>query len=402
MAAVQADRASSLLERLARRVGVYVEGDKLRRSRVDGILATVGLDDASRRELERQLVVALAAVGILLVDDVSTAAVPLPSQRSTDSTSAADPADPVVIDLDQARTMAMRVLADRDRSSGSSGRLLSGIEEVGLAVLMRGDRYDLTADLPENFRASLDARSIEARAFDAFVLMNTRLVWSIARKHTGDVRSDLELEDVVGYGLTGLIRAVRKFDAGRGFKFSTYATNWIEQSMQRGIMDFGRSIRLPVHLQEKMQRTRKAYAALQLRGLTPTPLRLAAETGFEVGEIVKHLQYMQGVVSLDLAVGEDGSAFLGQFVAMDSVGPDPVTELLDQDRRRIIDDLLVRALKGREAAVLRYRFGFGTDEPMTLDEIGRVFLVTRERIRQIESKALGKLQTPGNLAILRG
>lgn len=402
MSAEQADRAASLLERLARRVGVYVEGDELRRNRVDRVLATLGLDDDTRAEIERQLVAALGAVGIVLVDDVPDAVVSLPSPRSVDPAIGAGPAlGSLAVDLDEARAAALHVLADRDRSSGRSGRLLTATEEVGLAVLMRGDRYDLAADLPADFRASLDACSVEARAFDAFVLTNIRLVWSIARKHMGDARSDLELDDVVGYGFIGLIRAVRKFDARRGFKFSTYAMNWIEQFMQRSMMDFGRSIRLPVHLQEKMQRTRKAYAALQIRGLSATPLRLAAETGFDVGEIVKHLQYMQGIVSLDLAVGEDGSAFLGEFVSMESASPDPEMNLLDRDRRRIIDNLLDGALKEREASVLRHRFGFVNDEPMTLDEIGRVFKVTRERIRQIESKALGKLQTTKIKALLR-
>jgi RNA polymerase primary sigma factor len=146
-----------------------------------------------------------------------------------------------------------------------------------------------------------------------------------------------------------------------------------------------------VHLQEEMRRTRKAFAAIEQRGLAATPARLAAETGFDVEEVVAHLRHFAGVVSLDLAVGDDGLSFLGDFVRRGDTG---LGEILDRARAKAVDDLLDTALTEREAAVLRLRFGFGGDEPLTLDEIGKIFNVTRERIRQIEGKALGKLREP--------
>jgi len=207
------------------------------------------------------------------------------------------------------------------------------------------------------------------------------------------------VDDIVSYGYFGLIRAVQKFDVTKGLKFSTYATWWIRQSVLRSIMDFGRAIRLPVHVGEKINRTRAASERIQIRGQWPTVARLAAETGYRQDEIRKHLDWLRGVHSLDAPVGVNG-ATLSDFLVDHRQDDGGLSGLEHQLMRENIDELL-GSLSERERGVIVLRYGLQGDDPWTLDAIGREMNVTRERIRQIEGKAMGKLRGSTLLSGLR-
>jgi RNA polymerase sigma factor (sigma-70 family) len=225
---------------------------------------------------------------------------------------------------------------------------------------------------------------------------NIRLVWSIAKSYFGlPAFAD---QDMVQYGMPGLIRAVQKFDPGNGTKFSTYATWWIRQSITRAIADDGRLIRLPVHLHEKAQRTKNAYARLEARGVRPTRLRLAAETGFTEEEIGRHFEYLRGVISLDVTVGDGADSTLRDFQAYHPSGEGGL-DAVDSDALRNGVQTVLLTLNPREAEVIRLRHGFVDDEEWTLERIGEKYGLTRER--QIESKAMSKLREPQRCLQLR-
>jgi len=235
---------------------------------------------------------------------------------------------------------------------------------------------------------AIEKGSDEARAH--LINANLRLVVSIAKKYIG---RGLTFLDLVQEGNQGLMRAVEKFDWKRGFKFSTYATWWIRQAITRAIADQAKTIRIPVHMVETINKVYKATRALTQRlGREPTIEEIAGEVGITVEKVEEIYRISQDTTSLATPVGDDEDSFLGDFIE-DLTQPSPYEETSKELLRESIEEVL-DSLDEREAKVLSLRFGLMGETPKTLEEVGKIFNVTRERIRQIEAKALRKLRHP--------
>ena len=233
-------------------------------------------------------------------------------------------------------------------------------------------------------------------ARDAMAAANLRLVVSVAKQH---VHRGLQLPDLIQEGNIGLMKAVDKFDHRRGHKFSTYAMWWIRQSVTRAIGDQARLIRIPIHMNGTVSKLLYAQRRLsQEYGRDLTPEELADELQMSEQRVRAMLNMVQHPVSIDTPVGEDGDSSVGDFIE-DTTASSPSDGVSLQLLRTNLD-LVLSQLDERERAVLRRRFGLGTGEPQTLEQIGTDFRVTRERIRQIEAKALRKLRHPSRLSLL--
>jgi RNA polymerase primary sigma factor len=286
-------------------------------------------------------------------------------------------------------------------------KLLTAEEEVDLARRIEAGLYALHklelavaegVRLPTEQRRDLTwvARDGE-RAKDHLLEANLRLVVSLAKRYTGRGMAFL---DLIQEGNLGLIRAVEKFDYTKGFKFSTYATWWIRQAITRAMADQARTIRIPVHMVEVINKLgRIQRELLQNLGREATPEELAKEMDITPEKVLEIQQYAREPISLDQTIGDEGDSQLGDFIEDSEavVAIDAVSFTLMQDQLTSV----LQTLSEREAGVVRLRFGLTDGQPRTLDEIGQVYGVTRERIRQIESKTMSKLRHPSRSQVLR-
>jgi RNA polymerase primary sigma factor len=273
--------------------------------------------------------------------------------------------------------------------------LLTADDEVMLAAVMRtGDAAAATlvgnpghadrTELQQQVEAGQDAKR-------RFIQANLRLVVSIAKRYQS---VGLPLLDLVQEGNLGLIRAVEKFEADRGCKFSTYATWWIRQAISRAIADKARTIRVPVHMLDNVRRVNKARIRLMETGAgEPTAEALAASTGMAADAVREALAVVPDPISLQLPVGDD-DAELADLLPDSTIDADTPYESAVASLAHDSVQTAVARLSAREQEVLRLRFGLEGSEPRTLEQVGREFRVTRERIRQIEAKALTKLRHP--------
>ena len=267
-------------------------------------------------------------------------------------------------------------------SGGVSDPVRMYLKEIGRIPLLNRE---------EEIRLAQKVEAGEEEAKKKLIDANLRLVVSIAKKYIGRGMTFL---DLIQEGNKGLIRAVEKFDWTKGFKFSTYATWWIRQAITRSIADQARTIRIPVHMVETINKLmRTSRRMMQELGREPTPEEIGVEMEMDAERVREIQKISQNTTSLEAPVGSgDDESVLGDFISDDKqLSPYDVTS--QQMLRENIDEVL-SALTDREAKVLRMRFGLAGNKMMTLEEVGRKFGVTRERIRQIEAKALRKLKHP--------
>lgn len=384
------------LGRVLTRLQPFVRDRVIRRTRVERVLGTLQSPPAVlRAEIDRLL----AKAGIAIEEDLAPVAdepelvVELEDEALQGSPTLSDgPAVPRWPVSDP--IAAARERMDRDRYITSHSRvLLKAEEEVGLAILVRG-----VSDKPlaHGHFALLTG---EARAAaECLVLHNQRLVHSVAQRYAP---SGMSYEDLVQHGVIGLIRAVELFDPSLGNKFSTYAMNWIRQSITRAIANESRLIRLPVHMYERVQKVWQTRARLTVDREEPSVHQLALACELTDGQVTECLMLgPQDILSLDTPVGPEGETTLGDLYDSADPNADPEHQLefalLRQQLHAVLD-----TLSEREAGIVSLRFGLSDGEPKTLDQIGKIYGVTRERIRQIEKKVMDKLRHPSRSMVLR-
>jgi len=367
---------------------------------------------------------------VAVVEDSET-----PATKKTAKTSAAkvaeapapenaEPVDPEAAEPDAAELVEEEdeeevVVPEEDTSGPSTDLVRAYLKEIGRVALLNAEqevelakrieaglfaaekiRQSETGELKLTKTVKKDLEWLTAdgqRAKDHLLEANLRLVVSVAKRYTGRGMAFL---DLIQEGNLGLIRAVEKFDYTKGYKFSTYATWWIRQAITRAMADQARTIRIPVHMVEQINKlTRVQRQMLQDLGREPTADELATELDMTPDKVVEIQGYAREPVSLEQNVGDEGDSQLGDFIE-DADAPVAAEVVSFGLLQRELDSVL-KTLPEREAAVVALRFGLTDGQPRTLDEIGKEFGLTRERIRQIEAKTLSKLRHPSRSQKLR-
>ena len=337
-------------------------------------------DDASKQKEKSELL----PTGAIVISQAEEEEIPVYSTQITGAT-----ADPVKDYLKQIGKVP----------------LLNAAEEVDLAMrieagLFAEDKLAKLSATEKTGQLGLDLQWVVRdgrRAKSHLLGANLRLVVSLAKRYTG---RGMQFLDLIQEGNLGLIRAVEKFDYTKGFKFSTYATWWIRQAITRAMADQARTIRIPVHMVEVINKlARVQRQMLQDLGREPTPEELSKELDMTPEKVVEVQKYGREPISLSTPLGEDGDSEFGDLIE-DTEAVVPADAVGFTMLQRQLESLL-DSLSEREAGVIRMRFGLGDGQPKTLDQIGDTFGVTRERIRQIESKTMAKLRHPSRSQSLR-
>ena len=295
-------------------------------------------------------------------------------------------------DIKDLRDIDLNVLDDLNDYVSVEDPIKMYLKEIGKIPLLNvDDEMDLAkkiSDPDENIRKEAAKRMAES---------NLRLVVSIAKRYMG---RGMQLLDLIQEGNLGLLRAVEKFDYKKGFKFSTYATWWIRQAITRSIADQARTIRIPVHMVETINRLIKTQRKLvQILGREPSPEEVAKEMNISVPKVREIMSFALEPVSMETPIGDEDDSHLGDFL-QDYNAKVPVNFAMDVLLHDQLMDV-IKLLTEREQKVILLRFGLEDGKPRTLEEVGKVFGITRERIRQIEAKSLRKLRNPSKSKRLR-
>ena len=306
--------------------------------------------------------------------------------------------DPMSIEDQEAVYEADKVAeVDRDSSREDTADLSNLAQSDSLRLYLREIARIPLLSATREVALAERAEAGEREARNQLIEANLRLVVSIAKKYVGQ---GLSLEDLIGEGNIGLIRAVTKFDYRKGFRFSTYATWWIKQAITRSILEGTRAVRLPVYIMEEVMRVKRMMRQLyQDLGREPTPEQIGAALSMPAERVSELLVWAEKVFSLDAPLSDEEENTLGDIIEDErTIGPVETTdrELLREEVRRVLNNLTLR-----ERQVIELRFGLADDHDHTLEEVGRRLKVTRERVRQIEERAIRKLRHPTSSRFLK-
>ncbi len=362
---MDADERKNLLDNLIDKAGK--NNNKLSSSEVDMLLIE---NDIEIDEMGK-MYSALESHGIEIVDDMGDALL-----------------DGLSIDIDNSKSYETEDLSADTKLTGNDDPVKVYLKDIGRVPLLSAEEeIDLAMRIAEN----------DEEAKKRLTEANLRLVVSIAKRYVG---RGMQLLDLIQEGNLGLIKAVDKFDHTKGFKFSTYATWWIRQAITRAIADQGRTIRIPVHMVETINKVKKTSSLLLHRnGHEATANEIAEELNMPVDRVREIMRISQEPVSLETPIGEEEDSHLGDFIPDDdALSPDDAAAKILMKEK--INEVL-KTLTPREAKVVKLRFGLENGKPMTLEEVGKEFDVTRERIRQIEAKALRKIRHPSRSKYLK-